>query len=710
MKIKNLLLLCYAINFYNCYSMNANRLLKPLRKKIDNYLQLKYSRLRNLDFKLIDKAKNSARNKSFFYKNLPIKLALLSGTGLTGYWYKNKKPAECSASQIFLAIAHNENLSHQDIVSTAEKIISLCEKSPSSITIDLLNHDIWLNRDFTNTIFKNSVARDLLINVLKKHAAQNPDIFVKLCARLFGNEQLFDPDKQPVITNIPAILDWHLFNNNFSITFIKNASEIGSALINYIQSQPNFALEMPWARGFINQFSQQEDGFLIKFFNQIYSQIQDMDIKLSVEKLNKLKNLSYLACMGLEKKAPDISNISEKIIDTAFEYFLKSEKLEHDSEEEYMFCHSTYTNLLAQLAKTDNKSKYLNFLIAYCRKHDKIIDDIITLFDNVDANLSHSKKHFNAYLLKFLSNFSIYQHKNVYSPLLAQTLKSMIENEIHLREKNYNVFYHAQLNNLIFFEQLTTFIYSKTRQKQLENFLLLHIREPLDQKQDEVLRNAILKGKTSHEEHRSRILFMNPSIFGNITNLGSHSVFYAGTNWNVHPPTINAEDIFKWYNIESIYNKYADEIKALATESENLSSHGTFIQIAVPDYALNSSVYLSTSGGTPQKADIIDNGETKSTTNTLEILKAYYTNPLKVRYGLEFALNTSRTYLKSDHFEFCATMTHDEKGWLNPESGIHMFIHRPVEIEKLQVFEAKQKDLFERIGNDIDTQKYFFNK
>lgn len=660
-------------------------------------------------------------------KHLPFNKAILittaAGTSAAAYsYFYTKKNDEIINTQTGLAcldekLKNKEIVSDQDIITAAHEFIHACKHSSQTILPSLFDHDyLWMNRTWLITIFSDQLVSQGILNFLSENFDQNIAKSVSFCARVFGNEHeiSYDPPRN---SKHPAILNWHIFEQTFSDLFIKNASAVATELSLELENRGlgNTYLEKSWVSNFFTQLFNVDtnSSFLTQFFNKLSTTIKDFHNRaLSVEELNTLHAISKFSCLSFSHDSKTSSTkhviaLMQNVFDASFQLFLKAEIVPESPPEEVLKCRHAYVQILWAMVKdmktSQEKEKFLGNLVEICRAQNKLVDDIITIFDSVDTHFSHSSKHFKIYFLSFLKYFIGYSYKNVYTPQLTQAIHAMVKNEIDLRSQGYSVFYHAQLNHLLFYEQLATLLYSKTQHKNIENFLLLHIREPIDEKQDNQLRKAILAGTTKHEQHRPRILFLNASIFGNLSNIGSYSVFYAGTNWNVHPPEFNAQEMFTWYKVEDLYTKYEHEINNLALESQQLSQHGTFVQIAVPDNVLDSSVYLSTSGGAVQKAEIIDDfGAIQKAQATSQIIQAYYKDPLKVRYDQQFMLDNKRTSTKSDHFEFCATMTHDKKGWLNPDSGIHMFTHRPVEIEKLQAFEAKQKDLFERIGRDIE--------
>lgn len=283
--------------------------------------------------------------------------------------------------------------------------------------------------------------------------------------------------------------------------------------------------------------------------------------------------------------------------------------------------------------------------------------------------------------------------------------------EKELIHDNYYVFYHGQSSQLLLYEQLATLLQQNMQTP--SNFLLLHVRPAESVDKEKELREKIVNPNNHNFNRRPYVLFLNASLYGNLKNYGSHSPYYLHKNFNQNPLSIDLSKLFEQHGYLSLWKKYGDEINSLVKESNQLCKYGNLIQIAVPHSNVPNALFLSRVGAPIENALIsADEGNNFNkknnnvTSNSSEILKAYYNDPIKVKYAArDWSEETSEraTIYKagSDLFEFCAAMTYDEQGWLNPKSGIKIYVYSPGDQIKIAAYEAKRKKLFNHIAQDI---------
>ena len=146
------------------------------------------------------------------------------------------------------------------------------------------------------------------------------------------------------------------------------------------------------------------------------------------------------------------------------------------------------------------------------------------------------------------------------------------------------------------------------------------------------------------------------------------------------------EEIFNMFGLNDAYQAFADELKQLQEEHDNLSKYGEMLQVAIPKDNVDKSVYYTTSGGPKKEFISTGDGEKVTTTDIKTILADLDKNP-------------------QDIAEFVLVETRDKLGGLNPESGIKVFSYNVVDPAVWTAFKEKEKALFERIKDWMSKKK-----
>ncbi len=311
------------------------------------------------------------------------------------------------------------------------------------------------------------------------------------------------------------------------------------------------------------------------------------------------------------------------------------------------------------------------------------------------SNITSDLPFFGENLLKYpliLPYYLFHQWQHYFSltdPFIKDMIKQVLKKENELKA-DYYTFIHGQRHEYLPQEQLHTFLQCViNKQKTNNQHLLLHVKESVADpellKQEKEIRKTLLKNGRTNDEERQRLLFVNWAFFANSSNLGSSSANYITADANVNDYIqLTPERVFSLNNLEHLYPKYQHQLAQLQQEFEEITQRGTCILLAIPKEKIQKHIYLAYVGGPKRKITIEGIGETD---DIVLIMKTLESTPEKIA--------------DTDKIEFCIPMTYDKKGALNPESGIKIFAFTAADKEKLDVYYAHQREIFEQIRNDI---------
>jgi hypothetical protein len=353
------------------------------------------------------------------------------------------------------------------------------------------------------------------------------------------------------------------------------------------------------------------------------------------------------------------------------------------------------TELAESLLRESFNSQLAQAIIS---QKDRFPEPLITLAQDilVDATDSPTAFHLKRYdkMVKQTDIFKLF-HQN-------QELKkiySLYRNkEKALNQKGYYTFVHGQERRYYFPEKLFTHLWGLRKNKSVENFLFAHVKDlietPEAQFEEDITRKTIhmagaIKESESYDvdiSRRKKILFMNYAFFANAGNVGSNSPSYVTANANSpmgSAVNISAEEPFTLLGYKWIYKKHEQEIEQLAQDYNNLSKYGNMLLIAVPKDKIYKYVYLCKSGGLQKPLEKKDG-----------------TQITDIRIAMETLLKTPETLKDSDRVEFCLIMT-QQKGGLDPSTGIQIYPLLSGDPEKLKALQAREKVLLDKITADV---------
>ncbi len=317
----------------------------------------------------------------------------------------------------------------------------------------------------------------------------------------------------------------------------------------------------------------------------------------------------------------------------------------------------------------------------------------------IEKHPSPSANHFIPYFMYFLKN----------DPLMVKKLLShfttiapfLVLHEQLAIAQGLTPFIHTAQPYIVFAMDLYTQGWSIVNDKPVKDFLffrfenltkdLEHIKRKRTHKEE--LRKTIManKGRSDNGpwngkfEQRKYLIFMNAMLFGNIQeNSGSCSADYYIRCQNINPPDLSHQKIFKKLGLESLYEKYKNEIYELEKMHEKLAKQkGVILQLCFTDNALQDRVFLAQPGGWPLKLKTIAGEETDDIKAITQILQA------------DISILENK-----NSFEFCMIGTN-----LTPGLGVTVHPFYNAQIAEKIAYEWHRDQLFAKIKNDYLAMK-----
>lgn len=267
-----------------------------------------------------------------------------------------------------------------------------------------------------------------------------------------------------------------------------------------------------------------------------------------------------------------------------------------------------------------------------------------------------------------------------------KVVDSILTAEKEFADAGYYTFVHGQRWEYRLLELWYTWLWELEQNRSAGEYTFIHCRKLKKgkalEKQRELRKQIIQKGRLDLKE-RKRLLFMNAPFFGNLSNQGSCTAHFAYSNSNINQISFSLADIFKMFDCEGCYNKYKHELEELENEHQTLSKRGQVLLLAVPKNIIKDCVYCAAPGGYRRTVSI-DGCQTEDIEQILEALRT----------------NASRID-NPDYMEFCLTLTDD---MLTPDSGIKVCRFAMADEEKIRAFDAKARNLFERMKADVQQE------
>jgi hypothetical protein len=325
--------------------------------------------------------------------------------------------------------------------------------------------------------------------------------------------------------------------------------------------------------------------------------------------------------------------------------------------------------------------------------------DVMEIIFDINNNLAQipSYKHLQEYYGDLGGTFSFIMSDPYFAPMVQQIMSK----EKELIDSGYEVFYHARRWQYGFLTDVYDMLYEYKSGKDLDDFMFTQLDDPVVGKVSDKFyasetekRERLIKEGNPYDSktnsfgisNRQSLLFLNKFLFGNLGRLGSCSMYYLLENHNMGEIAFSTQEIFNMFGLNDAYQAFADELKQLQQEHDNLSKYGEMLQIAVPKDNVDKSVYYTTSGGPKKEFVSTSGGEKVITTDIKTILTDLDKKP-------------------QDIAEFVLVETRDKLGGLNPESGIKVFSYNAVDPALWNAFKEKEKALFDRIQDWMRMRK-----
>lgn len=281
---------------------------------------------------------------------------------------------------------------------------------------------------------------------------------------------------------------------------------------------------------------------------------------------------------------------------------------------------------------------------------------------------------------------------------LSQLAHNIIMKEKELQKTHYT-FIHAQRKNYLLAEQLHTFFELLKRKKSFKNAQFLNLRvekhsddiEEAKEHHNKLIQNGCPNYCADLKE-RGTVLFMNKSLFGNISRaLGKEcSAEFISSNYNISSIKLDLKNLFILHGHNNLYAKYQAKLETLYNELvKDIPNYGTCILIAIPKEDINKYVFSAQPGGPKRKVTIEDQEKFYETDNVSHILQTLENDPSKIE--------------NSDHLIFCLPMT--TYSGLNPESGIKMYPFTAGNSSQLDAWYTQLYNLFDEIEADINKKE-----
>jgi hypothetical protein len=313
-----------------------------------------------------------------------------------------------------------------------------------------------------------------------------------------------------------------------------------------------------------------------------------------------------------------------------------------------------------------------------------------------DAGNSPTILHLQTNYATIFSSFLYKQF--IENPELKDLFRAFLAKERKLNKEGYYTFVHGQQRRFYFPEWLYTHLWGLRKHQSVTNFLFAHVKDlietPETQFEEDITQKTIHLAGTIKEsdstqidiERRKKVLFMNYVFFANTQNLGSNSADYILKNKNSpagREIEISVQEPFTLLGYDWIYKKHQKEIEQLAKDYENISPFGNILLIAIPKDKIYKYAYLCRSGGLQQP-----------------LAKKDGTQITDIRIAMETLLKHPETLQDSDRIEFCLIMT-QQKGGLDPSTGIQIYPLLSGDPEKLKALQAREKILLDKITADV---------
>jgi len=329
--------------------------------------------------------------------------------------------------------------------------------------------------------------------------------------------------------------------------------------------------------------------------------------------------------------------------------------------------------------------------------------DFLEIVFDIDSSYNQTPSYRHLQRYKYELNESVFHAIFSDHNVQLNIIHKAIDKEKELMASGYVVMYHARSWKYGFLSDIYALLYEYKSGKKLKDFIFTHLDDPVlgrvserfyaseKEKRERLIKEGNPYDSKTHvlgSANRNSLLFLNKFLFGNLTKLGSCSMYYVLANHNMGEVDFSLAELFNMFGCSDVYRAFKLELDALQVEYANLTQYGQLLQIAVPEKNVDTCIYYTTSGGPKKeyeryvavrdKNGSIINHNLQATTDTKAIVKAFDKNP-------------------QDVGEFVLINTRDQFGGLNPESGIKVFSYNAVDPEKWSLFEEKKHALFARI-------------
>ncbi len=201
------------------------------------------------------------------------------------------------------------------------------------------------------------------------------------------------------------------------------------------------------------------------------------------------------------------------------------------------------------------------------------------------------------------------------------------------KNPNMITLFHGQWKMTFWSEIIYTKIRERLENKSYKNFLFLrfwknkgdiasHATEY--EKIVEHLQNIAQYGTQDHEKDRPKQIFLNPALFSNLGNRGSHTPNYVLKDYNQHNTTFDSYTIFENNGLEKYHEKYKKQLMCLEERFRSSIPGGILLRITAPSNVAKNvmGIYPAKSGGFKTTKNI----DEKDTDDAIQFCHALRTN------------------------------------------------------------------------------------
>lgn len=319
-----------------------------------------------------------------------------------------------------------------------------------------------------------------------------------------------------------------------------------------------------------------------------------------------------------------------------------------------------------------------------------------------DVFLSPSESHLWNNYNNIPEDFSRQLRRN---PEIINLFQKIIDDERRALQEGKTSFVHAIQTDIAFLGDLYTQAWSIQNNEPVDQYIFLrfndlkamnsdHVR-----KQNEAIRKRLIesKGRTDSDpgiNERDYLIFMNLALFGNLSRIGSNSVYYFLYNHNVNPLKMSKEHVFERLGLTDFYQTHLNEFEELEKLFKSLHpSTGVMYQFKFTKEALEKYTYVAEMGGYPKEVYLRPTLDTCHQINEMfELVENFRDRPHHFSSQCSSAKYSPPPEEVIDRTEFCFIATD-----LGPGKGVEVKAYHAGDPEKWTEYHRKRDALFSKL-------------